>query len=117
MRDRGFDSTVGRLMIAMTYVAVGLLSIGVVLMVVDGISPLVGGPVFDPALLVAELAAGVPTGFLWLGLIVVIATPIVRVAVSSVGFAREGQWRMVAVGLGILAIIAVGIVTSIALEH
>ena len=58
-----------------------------------------------------------PAGFLWLGLVVVIATPIVRVAVSSVGFAREGQWRMVAVGLGILAIILVGIVSSIAVEH
>jgi uncharacterized membrane protein len=117
MKDSGFDSTIGRLMIVMTYIAVGLLAVGVVLMVVNGISPLVGGPAFDPTLLVDEIRAGVPTGFLWLGLVVVIATPIVRVAVSSVGFAREGQWRMVAVGLGILSIIAVGIVSSIALEH
>lgn len=117
MRDRGFDSTVGRLMIAMTYVAVVLLAIGVILMIANGISPLVGGPVFDAGVVLEELRAGVPTGFIWLGLIVVIATPIVRVAVSSVGFAREGQWRMVGVGLGILAIIAVGILTSIALEH
>ena len=117
MRDRGFDSTIGRLMIAMTYLAVVLLAIGVVLMIVDGISPLVGGPVFDAGLVLEQLRAGVPTGFIWLGLVVVIATPIVRVAVSSVGFAREGQWRMVAVGLGILAIILIGIVSSIALEH
>jgi uncharacterized membrane protein len=117
MKDSGFDSTIGRLMIVMTYIAVGLLAVGVVLMVVNGISPLVGGPAFDPAVLLAEIRAGVPTGFLWLGLVVVIATPVVRVAVSSVGFAREGQWRMVAVGLGILAIITVGIVTSITLEH
>ena len=117
MRERGFDSTVGRLMIAMTYVAVVLLAVGVVLMAIDGISPLVGGPTFDPTVVIEELRAGIPTGFIWLGLIVVIATPIVRVAVSSVGFAREGQWRMVAVGLGILAIILIGIVSSIALEH
>ena len=50
-------------------------------------------------------------------MLILLATPIVRVAVSSVGFAREGQWRMVAVGLGILAIILIGIVSSIALEH
>ena len=117
MRDHGFDSTIGRLMIVMTYAAVVLLTVGVVLMVVNGISPLVGGPIFDPALVIDELRAGIPTGFLWVGLIVVIATPIVRVAVSSVGFAREGQWRMVAVGLGILAVILIGIVSSIALEH
>jgi hypothetical protein len=41
----------------------------------------------------------------------------VRVAVSAIGFAREGQWRMVAVGTGILLVIAVGIATSIASEH
>jgi uncharacterized membrane protein len=117
MRDRGFDSTVGRLMIAMTYVAVVLLAIGVILMIANGISPLVGGPVFDAGVVLEELRAGIPTGFIWLGLVVVIATPIVRVAVSSVGFAREGQWRMVGVGLGILTIIAIGIVTSIAMEH
>jgi uncharacterized membrane protein len=117
MRERGFDSTVGRLMIAMTYVAVALLAVGVVLMIANGISPLVGGPAFDVGVIVEEVRAGVPTGFIWLGLVVVIATPIVRVAVSSVGFAREGQWRMVAVGLGILAIILVGIVSSIAVEH
>jgi uncharacterized membrane protein len=117
MRERSFDSTVGRLMIVMTYVAVALLAIGVVLMVVHGISPLVGGPTFDASVVIDELRAGIPTGFIWLGLVVVIATPIVRVAVSSVGFAREGQWRMVAVGLGILAIILIGIVSSIALEH
>jgi uncharacterized membrane protein len=117
MRDRGFDSTVGRLMIAMTYVAVVLLAIGVILMIVNGISPLVGGPAFEAGVVLEELRAGVPTGFIWLGLVVVIATPIVRVAVSSVGFAREGQWRMVGVGLGILAIIAVGILTSLVLEY
>jgi uncharacterized membrane protein len=117
MNQRGFDATVGRLMIAMTYVAVALLAVGVVLMVANGISPLVGGPTFDASLLIEDLLAGVPTGFIWAGLVVVIATPIVRVAVSSVGFARGGQWRMVGVGLGILAIILIGIVSSIALEH
>ena len=117
MRDHGFDSTIGRLMIVMTYIAVALLGIGVLLMAVDGISPLVGGPVFDATIIVDELRAGIPAGFLWVGLVVVIATPIVRVAVSSVGFAREGQWRMVAVGLGILAIILIGIVRSIAVER
>jgi uncharacterized membrane protein len=117
MRSHGFESTIGRLMIAMTYVSVGLLVVGVVLMLVNGISPLDQAPVFDPSLIWADLLAGMPVGFLWLGLILVIATPIVRVAASAVGYAREGQWRMVGVGTGILFVIAVGIVTSIAVEH
>lgn len=117
MNQHRFDSTIGRLMVAMTYVAVALLIVGVVLMAVHGTSPLDGGQAFDPAMLWAELRNGAPVGFLWLGLVVVIATPIVRVAVSAVGFAREGRWRMVGVGAGILLVIAVGIVTSIATEH
>ena len=114
MNTHRFDSTIGRLMVAMTYVAVALLVVGVVLMVANGISPLVGGPAFDPALIWEEIRAGIPTGYLWLGLVVVIATPIVRVAVAAFGYAREGQWRMVGVGAGILAVILVGIVTSLA---
>jgi uncharacterized membrane protein len=117
MRPFGFDSTIGRLMIAMTYISVGLLLVGVVLMLVNGISPLDQAPVFDPGLIWAELQAGMPVGFLWLGLIVVIATPIVRVAASAVGYARLGEWRMVGVGTGILFVIAVGIITSIVVEH
>ena len=115
--DRGFDRTLGRLLIGMTYVAVALLVVGVGLMIVNGISPLAGGPPFDPALIWEELRDGDPVAFLWLGLIVVIATPITRVTVSAVGFAREGQWRMVGIAAGIMAIILVGIVSSIALEH
>lgn len=117
MRPQGFDSTIGRLMIGMTYISVGLLLVGVILMLVNGISPLDQAPVFDPSLIWAELLAGMPVGFLWLGLIVVIATPIVRVAASAVGYARLGEWRMVGVGTGILLVIAVGIVTSIVVEH
>ena len=117
MKQHGFDSTLGRLMIAMTYVAVGLLIVGVALMAVNGISPLDGAPTFDGGSIWAEVRAGTPVGFLSLGLVVVIATPIVRVAAASVGYAREGRWQMVGIGAGILAIIAIGIVTSIAMEH
>ena len=112
-----FDARIGRLMIVMTYISVGLLAVGVVLMLVNGISPLDDAPSFDLNAIWADLLAGMPVGFLWLGLIVVIATPIVRVSVAAIGFARQGQWRMVGVGLGILLVIAIGIATSIVLEH
>ena len=51
-----FERRLGRLLTAVTYVAVGLLTIGVVLMLLAGISPLAVGPPFDPAQLVPELA-------------------------------------------------------------
>ena len=46
----------------MTYVAVGLLVVGVVLMIADGISPLSGGPGLDLATLGSQLLALDPAG-------------------------------------------------------
>ena len=69
-----FDRAIGRLLIAVTYVAGALLMVGVLLMVAGGISPLSGGPPLDLAALPGDLASLQPAGFLWLGLIVVIAT-------------------------------------------
>ena len=108
-RGQEFDRFIGRLLIGVTYVAVGLLSVGVVLLLVAGISPLAGGPPFDPSRVLADLSTLAPAAFLWLGIIVVIATPISRVIVAAIGFARLGDRWMVAISLGILAVIALGI--------
>jgi uncharacterized membrane protein len=110
------ERRIGRLLVAITYVAVTLLVVGVLLMIVNGISPLAGGPPLD----VGQLAAGVlaldPSAFLWLGLLAVIATPISRVIVAGWGYARAGDKRLFAVSAGILVIIVVGVVTAIASE-
>ena len=103
------DRLLGRLLIAVTYVAVGLLSIGVLLMIADGISPLSTGPGLDLATLGSQVLALEPAAFLWLGLIAVVAAPIGRVIVAAVAFARDGDWLMVGISLGILAVIAVGV--------
>ena len=108
-RGQEFERFIGRLLIAITYVAVGLLSLGVVLLLAAGISPLAGGPPLDAGGVLADLSALAPAAFLWLGIIVVIATPISRVIVAAIGFARLGDRWMVAISLGILAVIALGI--------
>jgi uncharacterized membrane protein len=109
-----FDRTIGRLLIVVTYAASVLLLIGVVLMVVDGISPLSGGPGLDPSALVSDLVSLQPAGFLWLGLIAVIATPISRVVAAAIAFGRAGDQRMVGVAVGILVVIALSIATALA---
>ena len=48
----------------------------------DGISPMSGGPPLDLETLGAQLVALDPAGFLWLGLMAVIAAPIGRVIVA-----------------------------------
>ncbi len=112
-RGRDFDRFIGRLLIAVTYVAVGLLSVGVVLLLAAGISPLAGGPPLDPARILADLGSLAPAAFLWLGILAVIATPISRVIVAAIGFARLGDRWMIAVSLGILAVIALAIASAI----
>jgi uncharacterized membrane protein len=109
-----FERTLGRLLIGLTYVATALLVVGVLLMLASGISPLSGGPQLDPAALPIDLMTLTPAGFLWLGLLAVIATPIGRVIAAAVGFARTGEHGMVGVAVGILVVIAVAIGTAVA---
>ena len=108
-----FDRSIGRLLIAVTYVAGALLFIGVLLMLVEGISPLSGGPRLDLSTIVADVTSLQPAGFLWLGLITVIATPITRVIAAAVGFAQVGERQMVLVAVAIVGVIALSIVTAI----
>lgn len=107
------ERLIGRLLIAVTYVSVGLLSIGVVLMVADGISPTSGGPPLDLQSLGAGLVALDPAAFLWLGMLAVVAAPIGRVVVAAVAYARESDWLMLAVSIGILLVIAVGVLSAL----
>ena len=108
------ERTIGRLLIAITYVSVGLLGVGFALMIVNGISPLDAGPPLDLATLGAQLAALDPAGFLWLGLLTVIAAPVGRVIVAAVSYGRDADWTMVAISIAILAVIVVGVASAIA---
>ena len=109
---QAFERRLGRLLIAVTYVAVVLLTIGVVLMLLAGISPLAVGPPFDASQIIPDLRALEPAGFLWLGLLVVIATPLSRVAGAAIGFARRGEPLMAAISVAILAVIAISIIAA-----
>jgi uncharacterized membrane protein len=104
----------GRLLIGFTYVAVGLLVIGFVLMIANGISPLDPAPAFHLGDLPESLLALDPVAFIWLGLLAVIATPIGRVIVAGVVYAADGDVTMVVISVLILLVIALGVGTAIA---
>lgn len=106
------ERIIGRLLIVLTYLAVGLLVAGVAAMVVAGISPTDPAPPSDPAAILALR----PEGILWLGLAAVIATPILRVAAAALAYARRAEWRMLAISIAILVVIAVGVATSLLTE-
>ena len=83
-------------------------------MLAAGISPLAGGPPLDLGSILADLGSLAPEAFLWLGILAVIATPISRVIVAAIGFARLGDRWMVAISLAILAVIALAIASALA---
>jgi len=51
-------------------------------------------------------------GFIQLGLLVLLATPVARVAFSVIGFASERDWLYVAITLGVLALLVYGLAFS-----
>jgi uncharacterized membrane protein len=109
------DARIARILAVGTRIAVALLAIGSVLLVIGGTSPLADGwPPLDVASLPAGLVALEPAAFLWLGLIVTIATPLVRVAASTWSFGRAGEPRMAALGAAVLVVIALAIVAGLA---
>jgi len=112
-RAAALDLTVARLLNIGTLFSVALLAVGVVLMATSGQSPLDPDfPPLDLARLPADLLALRPEGFLWLGLIAVILTPITRVIVSLAGFVRDGDRTMVLISVLILCVIAASVVIS-----
>ena len=114
---RDLDRAIARLLTWGTYLSVGLLAIGVVLMLAAGVSPFDPAPAFDPAAIPGQISALNPLGFLWLGLIVTIATPLARVVASLVGYLAGGERRMALISVAILVVIAVGVAVGVAAEH
>lgn len=109
---RSLESSIARLLTAGTYASVGLIAIGVVSLGVGGTSPLDGAPAFDIGRLGPDLVALRPAGFLWLGILGVIATPAARVAAALVGYARSGERPMLVVSALILLVIALGVLSG-----
>lgn len=106
------DRSIARLLTYGTYVSVALLGVGVLVMFARRIAPLAGGPSFQPELVVDDVVHLRAAGFMWLGLIAVIATPTARVVAALIGFVRRGERTMALVAALILAVITLSIVLA-----
>ncbi len=105
------EARLGRILSVGTWIGVVALALGVLLMSASGISPLEPGfPALDPSGLLAGLVGLEAASWLWVGLIVVVATPILRVGAALVGFAGRGEHDMTAVAVGILVVVTFGVV-------
>ena len=106
------ERRVAGVLIGATYLSVGLIGLGVLLMIAGGISPLDQALGFDPGRLADDILAGRPEGVLWLGLVAVIGTPTARVTASLIGYLRDGERPMVLVAAGILGVIAASVLLA-----
>jgi uncharacterized membrane protein len=96
-----------------TLLSVGLLAIGVALMSLAGRSPLdATWRALDLGRIPEDLLALRPEGFLWLGLLATLSTPLLRVAASVVGFLGAGERRMAGLGTAVLIVIAIAVVVA-----
>lgn len=112
------DRTIARLLTRGTYLSIGLMAIGVVLMAATGVSPTDGtAPPFDLGRIPADILALRPPGFLWLGLVAAIATPLARVIASLVGYVRRGERGMALIAAAITAVVAAAVVVGVLAGH
>jgi uncharacterized membrane protein len=112
-RDEGLESALAHILQAGTYLSVGLLAAGSILLIVGGTSPLAGGPPVSLPNLLSEVLALRPAGFLWLGILGIVLTPGLRVAAALVGFWRRGERAMAGVAALILGVVAAGVITGL----
>jgi uncharacterized membrane protein len=111
MSATNLDRRVGLALSAATVLSVLLLGLAVAAMIAGGVQPLTDSwPEFDPKRLGSDLEAGRADGWLWLGLIAVILTPVIRVAASLLSFAAVRDGRQAAIALTVLAIMLLSVV-------
>lgn len=107
------DGWIARVLRVGTLVSIGLLAIGVALMAVAGRSPLdATWPALDIGRIPGDLLALRPEGFLWLGLLATLSTPLLRVAAAIVGFISAGERRMALLGTAVLIVIALAVLIA-----
>jgi uncharacterized membrane protein len=107
------ETRIARLLIVGTGVGVTLLGIGIVLMLLQGVDPLATPAVaFRPDTIAVDVLALRPEGFLWSGLLVVMALPVTRVAVAAAAFLRHGDRVMALIALSVLVVLAVSVLLA-----
>jgi len=112
------EAAIGRLLVAGTWIAMGLIAIGVVLTLTTGVDPLSHGaiPPFNLRDIPPAIVALRPEGFLWSGILLVIALPIGRVAVAGIGFVAARDWRLAVISLLVLIVVLISIAAATTLE-
>lgn len=109
----GLEHRIARLLSLGAASSLVLLTVGTLGFVTAGVAPLTPDwSKVDLARLPADLIALRPEALLWVGLMTAIATPLLRVGASLIGFLLAGERRMVAIASGVLAVVALAIIVA-----
>jgi uncharacterized membrane protein len=108
------ESVVARILVIGTWIAVGLILVGVLGMLAAGIDPMAHPPVmaFDLAAVPGDLVALRPAGFIWTGILVVMTLPVGRVVVAGAGFFAAGERRLALISALVILVVALSIVVA-----
>ncbi len=111
------EAVIARLLVVGTYLAMAFILVGVLGMLAGSIDPMDHGtpPLFDLTRIPDDVIALRPAGFLWLGIVTVIALPIGRVVVAGVGFLATQDRRLALVSLAVLLVVTVSILAALGL--
>jgi uncharacterized membrane protein len=103
-RQKGLNITVSHVLVGGLVTSVALLLVGAILAIAGR------GPSVPSATSITDIpraiAALEPGGFLGLGLLVLLATPVARVIVLAAGFARRRSWLFFGMSAFVLALLA-----------
>ena len=95
------------------HLAVVVLAVGVAGLVVGGISPLGGAPALDPSVVAGDLVALRPAGFLWAGVVLLVATPSARVIAALIRYRQIGETTMAIVSVLILVVVLASVALAL----
>jgi uncharacterized membrane protein len=107
------NAVISRVLVVGLLIAVGLLVIGVILAAARP-----GATVVDSTSISdipAQLAAGEPSGFLQLGLLVLLATPFARVVALGIAYTQMRQWLFAGISALVAVLLVVGAVLGLSL--
>ncbi len=110
------EGTIARLLRLGVYAAMILVAFGVIALVASGTAPFDPAPPLDPGAIPGDLLALRPAGALWLGILVVVATPTARVVAALVGYLRRDESPMALVSALILAVVGATIAAALLVE-
>ena len=116
-REACFEQFLGNFLRAGVLLAAAVVLAGAVVYLAGHGGERAGGRVFrgepadlrDPAGVAGDAARLSSRGVIQLGLLVLVATPVLRVALSAVGFLRARDWVYVALTIVVLAVLLYGL--------